>query len=169
MPQYYLQWFYWHCPSIKIKYIKWGWHVLQACNGIQGPKPSGWNWWIDLDLVLTGFVLINVPCEQALYVLAQDDEYMIVLVSTYELIFSIVTLLHFITYLSICANTAPSHQRRVQLSNVSTYRFSNPNMVSVLTIPPILKKTIVNVWYPNPADPLGVCDTTLQTVTTNRR
>ena len=40
------------------------------------------NWWISLDAVLTGFGLTNLPCEQAKYVLVQDDDYMIMIFST---------------------------------------------------------------------------------------
>ena len=82
MPPYYLQWFMWRQLWINIKYIKWGWHVLQSCNVIQGTKMAAWNWLISLDTVLTSFGLINLPCEQAVYVLDQYCEYMIVILST---------------------------------------------------------------------------------------
>ena len=49
-------------------------------------KPAGRNWWISLDEFLTDFGLSNVPLEQALYVLAQEDEFMVVPVSTDELL-----------------------------------------------------------------------------------
>ena len=73
MPPYYLQWLIWSYLQINIKDIKWGLHFLQACNVIQGTKPASLNWWISLDAVLTGFGLINLPCEQVVYVLDQDD------------------------------------------------------------------------------------------------
>ena len=72
----------WRYLQINTKYNKLGQHLLQACNVIQGKKPTALNWWISLDAVLTGFGLINLPCEQAVYVLAQDDEYMIIILST---------------------------------------------------------------------------------------
>ena len=86
MPPYYLQWFMWCYLHINIKDSKWGLHFLQACNVIQGKKPAALNWWISLDAVLNYVVLINLPCEQAVCVLAQDDEYMIMVLSTDELL-----------------------------------------------------------------------------------
>ena len=71
MPPYHLQWFWRHWLQIKIKDSKHFQNVLQACNGIQGKKPAGQNWCIALDIVLTDFVIGNVPCKQALYVLDQ--------------------------------------------------------------------------------------------------
>ena len=68
---YYLQGFWRRYPRFNIKYSKWVQRVLQACNGIQGTKSSGKNWWIALDKVLTAYVLINVPYKQALYILAR--------------------------------------------------------------------------------------------------
>ena len=67
---------------IKIKYIKQGKQILQACNVIQVTKPAGQNWWIVLDVILTGFGLSNIPCYKSLCVIAHEYEYMIMLVTT---------------------------------------------------------------------------------------
>ena len=81
-PPYYLQWFMWRYLRINIKDSKWCRHFLQSCNVIQVTKPAAWNWWISLEAVLTTFGLKNLPCEQAVYVLDQYCEYMIVILST---------------------------------------------------------------------------------------
>ena len=71
MPPYYLQRFWVLYPMIKIKYIKRVKRVLKACNIIQGTKPSGQNWWIVLDVILTDFGLSNVPCYKSLCILVK--------------------------------------------------------------------------------------------------
>ena len=85
MPPYYLQWFMWRYLQINIKYSKWGWYFLQAWNVTQLKKLAALNWWISLEAVLTAFGLINLPCEQAVYFLSQEDEYIIVILSTDDL------------------------------------------------------------------------------------
>ena len=61
------------------------------CNSSK--KLAALNWWISLDMVTTDFGLINLPCVQAVYFLAQEDEYIILILSTDYLLFYIATTL----------------------------------------------------------------------------
>ena len=92
--------------------IKWGWHFLQECNGTKGTKLAGWNWWIALDAVLTAFCLRNLPFEQAIYVLAKDDSYIIVLIFTDNLLYlyrESSTFHYLLVHMSISSSIWDSH------------------------------------------------------------
>ena len=86
IPPYYMQRFRRLYLHTQTKSIKWGHHVFESCNGIQLMKSSGGKLWISLVAVLTTLGLRNATFEQLLYFLAEKYEYIIVLVSTDELL-----------------------------------------------------------------------------------
>ena len=109
MPPYYLQRFIWRYLQINNKDSKWGLHFLQACNAIKEKNLAALNWWISLDAALTGFGLINLTCEQSKYVLALDDDYMIMILSTddYPFLYCNSSTFHWLIsiYVKICLSS----------------------------------------------------------------
>ena len=110
--------------------------------------------------------ILSVLFEQALYVLAKDDEYMIVLTSTDELLCfyrESSTFHKLLVHMCKCLRCTSQEVPVLKFINLWIVQYKHAIIFDQTSH---IKQTSVGVWLPKPTDPLGMRDTTFWTYTT---